>query len=180
MSDEERWMQTFTGKVFPLKNFDPGAIDIEDIAHALGMLCRFNGQCKTFYSVAEHSVHVSHEIAPDLALLGLMHDAAEAYLGDVPTPLKKELEGYCVKEDKLMILISDKFGFEWPAKKSDEYIELKWADNQLLADEKHVVMGREPKPWPGIFKMKNSDRIQCWSPGKAKEQFLKRFKELKC
>jgi 5'-nucleotidase len=56
-----------------LESFDPEAIHIEDIAHALGMLCRFNGQCKTFYSV-----HVSHEIAPDLALLGLMHDAAEA------------------------------------------------------------------------------------------------------
>ncbi|MCP4936387.1 MAG: phosphohydrolase [bacterium] len=171
-------MQTFTGRVFPLETFDPEAIHIEDIAHALGMLCRFNGQCKTFYSVAEHSVHVSHEIASNLALLGLMHDAAEAYLGDVPTPLKKELEGYCVKEDKLMKLISDKFGFEWPKEDALEEVELKRADNQLLADEKHVVMGREPKPWPGILEVKNHDRIQCWSPGEAKEQFLTRFREL--
>ncbi len=178
MSNEERWMQTFTGKVFPLENFDPAAIDIEDIAHALGMLCRFNGQCKTFYSVAEHSVHVSHEIKPDLALLGLMHDAAEAYLGDVPTPLKKSMPEFEHIEDKLMKLIGDKFGFEWPEKGTVEEVELKRADKQLLADEKQVVMGPEPKPWPGIFEVKNPDRIQCWSPGEAKGQFLKRFKEL--
>jgi 5'-nucleotidase len=146
MSDEERWMQTFTGKVFPLENFDPAAIDIEDIAHALGMLCRFNGQCKTFYSVAEHSFHVSHEVAPDLALFGLMHDAAEAYLGDVPTPLKKNLKAYRKKEDELMKLISEEFGFEWPEENTLVKKELKRADKQLLADEKQVVMGPEPKP----------------------------------
>ena len=96
----------------------------------------------------------------------------------MPTPLKKELKAYCVKEDKLMILISDKFGFEWPEKGTVKEVELKRADNQLLADEKQVVMGCEPKAWPNVLPAKNSDRIQCWSPGEAKEQFLKRFKEL--
>jgi 5'-nucleotidase len=178
VSDEERWMQTFTGRVFPLETFDPDAIGIEDIAHALGMLCRFQGQCQKFYSVAEHSVHVSHEIEPNLALLGLMHDAAEAYLGDVPTPLKKSMPGFQQTEDELMKLISEKFGFVFPEKDTVEEVELKRADMQLLADEKEVVMGREPKPWSKIFEVKNSDRIQCWSPGEAKDKFLERFREL--
>jgi len=85
------WIQTISGRKFPLAEPDPNQIDIEDIAHALSMLCRFNGHCTQFYSVAEHSMHVSHEISNDLALAGLLHDAAEAYLGDVPSPLKKEL-----------------------------------------------------------------------------------------
>ena len=179
MSDEERWMQTFSGKVFPLETFDPRAIDIGDIAHALGMLCRFNGQCQKFYSVAEHSVHVSHEIAPDLALLGLMHDAAEAYLGDVPTPLKKSLPAFCEAEDKLMLVIADEFDFHWPAKKSVEMVELKRADMQLLADEKFVVMGPEPKPWRGLPAAKNPDRIECWGPEEAKRKFLEQFHGLR-
>ena len=178
MGDKERWMQTFTGKVFPLEAFDPEVINIEDIAHALGMLCRFNGQCQKFYSVAEHCVHVSYEIAPDLALLGLMHDAAEAYLGDVPTPLKKALPAFHEAEDKLMLVIADEFDFHWPEKKSVEIVELKRADMQLLADEKVVVMGPEPKPWCGLPAAKNPDRIQCWGPKEAKRQFIKRFHEV--
>jgi 5'-nucleotidase len=170
MSDEERWMQTFTGKGFPLETFNPDVIHIEDIAHALGMLCRFNGQCKTFHSVAEHSVHVSYEIAPDLALLGLMHDTAEVYLGDVSTPLKKELSAYREKEDKLMKLIGGRFGFVFLEKGTVEEVELKRADRQLLADEKEVVMGPEckSKPWPGILEVKNPDRIECWASQEEK------------
>ena len=64
------WIQTFTGKWLDLNSPDPSQINIEDIAHDLSMLCRFNGQCTKFYSVAEHSVRMSHEIAPELGPLG--------------------------------------------------------------------------------------------------------------
>lgn len=84
------WIQTFTGKKFPLDKPDPALIDIEGIAHALSLLCRFNGHCTRFCSVAEHSVHVAREIDLDLAMEGLLHDAAEAYLGDVHSPLKAQ------------------------------------------------------------------------------------------
>ena len=181
MSGSEPWIQTFSGRVFPLKTFDPGAILIEDIAHALGMLCRFNGQCQRFYSVAEHSVHVSHEVKPDLALLGLMHDTAEAYLGDVPTPLKQDLPAYHEAEEQLISLIANKFRFTWPAEGSSEEEELKRADLQLLVDEKTKIMVMEPKPWfDQQIAAKDPDRIQCWAPDEAKNMFLKRFQELMC
>ena len=73
------------------------------------MLCRFNGQCTKFYSVAEHSVHVSDEIAPELALVGLLQDAAEAYLGDVPSPLKGQLSQFKTFEKKMEKAVGEKF-----------------------------------------------------------------------
>lgn len=107
-------INTFSGIEFDLLNPNPNDIDIEDIAHELSMLCRFNGHCKEFYSVAEHSVYVSYEIDEEFALIGLLHDAAEAYLGDVPTPLKKLLP------------------------------EFKRADNQLFADEFIALIEGKP------------------------------------
>src|SRR5579872_2947230 len=92
MSNNQPWIQTASGLEFPL--FEPrlDAINIEDIAHGLSMICRFTGQCARFYSVAEHSVHVSHLVPREDAAWGLLHDAAEAYLGDVASPLKKHLK----------------------------------------------------------------------------------------
>lgn len=175
MSDEA-WIQTISGKKFPLEEPDPSRIDIEDIAHALSLLCRFNGHCTKFYSVAEHSVHVSREIAPELALVGLLHDAAEAYLGDVPSPLKKELSQFSAFEHKMEVAIAERFGID-PALFTDP--ELKRADAQLLIDEKAVLMVEETEPWPPYApEVKDPDRIEAWAPEGAKEQFLARFNEL--
>lgn len=98
-------MQTISGKKLPVDTPDPAQIDIEDIANALSMLVRFNDHGTRFFSVAEHSVHVSHEIHPDLALIGLLHDAAEAYLGDVPSPLKKTLSQFSESEHRMELAI---------------------------------------------------------------------------
>jgi hypothetical protein len=173
------WIQTASGLKFPLLDVDPSAILIHDIAHALSILCRFNAQCLRPYSVAEHSVHVSYEIAPNLALVGLMHDAAEAYLGDVPGPLKSCLPHFYSIESRLLAAIGIKFGFVYPEKGTVEARELKRADIQLLVDEKAVLMAPEPEPWPPAAPpVKNSGRIQCWPPDVAKEEFLTRWREL--
>ena len=173
------WIQTASGLKFPLLDIDQNAIKIEDIAHALSMLCRFNAQCLRFYSVAEHSVHVSYEIAPELALVGLMHDAAEAYMGDVPSPLKRELRDFKGIEDRLIAAIGERFGFAMPEEGSVDHGELKRADTQLLVDEKAAIMATEPEPWPpNAPYIKSPSRIECWSPEEAKKQFLARFAEL--
>jgi hypothetical protein len=173
------WIQTVSGRKFPLLEIDPEAINIEDIAHALSMLCRFNAQCLKFYSVAEHSVHVSYEIAPHLALLGLMHDAAEAYLGDVPSPLKGQLRDFKIIEQQLILAIGERFGFAVPGDGEDDTRELKRADLQLLIDEKAVIMAPEPEQWPpNAPPVKNPSRVQCWSPETAKAEFTARFEEL--
>jgi hypothetical protein len=173
------WIQTVSGRKFPLLEIATDAIVIEDIAHALSMLCRFNGQCQRFYSVAEHSVHVSYEIAPHLTMVGLMHDAAEAYLGDVPSPLKRELSDFKGIEDRLLGAIAAKLGFAMPEEETDEGRELKRADKQLLIDEKAAIMAPEPEAWPpGAPPVKDRDRIRCWLPEIAKAKFLERFREL--
>jgi len=82
------WIQTYTGKCFHPREPGPDDFDIRDVAHALSLLCRFNGHCRTFYSVAEHSVRVSRICPPAAALWGLLHDLGEAYVGDLPRPLK--------------------------------------------------------------------------------------------
>ena len=84
-------MRTFTGRLYQPLNIDPLALDIRDVAHALSLLCRFGGHARTFYSVAQNSVQVSRiaeGLDPAAALWGLLHDASEAYLGDVPSPRK--------------------------------------------------------------------------------------------
>lgn len=175
----ERWIQTSRGLKFPLIDINPDTILIEDIAHALSMLCRFNAQCLKPYSVAEHSIHVSYEIEPRLAMIGLMHDAAEAYLGDVPGPLKKCLSDFRKIEDRLIRAIATKFGFTFPDERSSDAHELKRADLQLLVDEKAVTMANTGLIWPGnLPDVKNTDRIQCWGWEEAKRKFLARFEQL--
>jgi len=176
MTNKTSWIQTFTGKRLDLDPPNPDQIGIEDIAHGLSMLCQFNGQCTRFYSVAEHSVHVSYEIAPELALAGLLHDAAEAYLGDVPSPLKRQLDQFKTFEDQMEIAIGKKFDIDLALFKGKE---LKRADVQFLIDEKAVLMVDAPEPWPpGAPEVKDTGRIRGWGPEVAKARFLERFGEL--
>ena len=94
MSKIADWIQTYTGRCVDPLNVDPEEVELADVAHALALKCRFGGHCREFYSVAEHCVRVSvllqltyrHDIR--LLLLGLLHDASEAYLPDVVAPLK--------------------------------------------------------------------------------------------
>jgi uncharacterized protein len=87
-------MQTYTGLAFWPLDPRPDEIRLVDIAHALSKLCRYGGQCLSFYSVAEHSLLVASKAPDHLKLVALMHDASEAYLLDIPRPIKRHLAGY--------------------------------------------------------------------------------------
>jgi hypothetical protein len=150
-------------------------IDIRDIAHALAYQCRFNGHVEKFYSVAQHSVYVSQLLSKKYALHGLLHDATEAYLGDVIRPLKPLIKNYDKIEGAFYKLIAKKFNFNNSAAAHEV---VKWADDLMLVTEIRDLRPRTVlrRKWadskPADFK------IRPWGPNYAKRQFLRRFREL--
>ena len=166
------WMQTYTGRMFWPLDPRPEEIDIEDIAHALSLQCRFAGHCNRFYSVAEHSVLMSKKVAPEHALWALMHDAAEAYCTDIVRPLKRSLIGYLEIEARIMTAICQKFNLS-PVMPT----EVKQADNQILNDERDQNMKPPPADW-GLAQIGAKDplgvQLEFWSPVHAEAHFLGR------
>lgn len=159
--DRGAWIQTFTGRTFYPLDPRPEEIDIEDIAHALSMQCRFTGHVKKFYSVAEHSVRVSwmidklHPPTPEhaaatgfphnsAAFWGLMHDASEAYLIDVARPVKylPAMDAYRKAEKQAMLAICMRFGLD-----PQEPPIVKESDSILLAVEARDLMGPLRPGW---------------------------------
>jgi hypothetical protein len=138
-------------------------ICIEDIAHSLSLQCRFGGHLPKFYSVAEHSVNCSNHVTNGSKLMALLHDASEAYLMDIPSPIKAHLPEYKNIESNLMKVIADKFGFEWPMNGSVHMV-----DKRMLQAEWDCVMLGE----------KEYSFIKCWSPEEAKAKFLECFEQL--
>lgn len=124
-------IRTFTGKYMNVFKPTPEMICIEDIAHALSNQCRFGGHLPIFYSVAQHSLNCSYLVENKLKLEALMHDASEAYLLDIPSPIKKGLTNYKEIEDRLMEAIAVRFGFQYPlteqVKETDAtMLQLEW------------------------------------------------------
>lgn len=140
------WIQTFTGRVFYPLDPRPGDICFADISHPLSQLCRFGGHSRHFYSVAEHSSILCEYFLRrgdrDLARWALMHDATEAYLVDVPRPLKASLPAYRVHEARLMSAICARFGL--PEEEPDAVRE---ADRRILTDEARALMAPPPMRW---------------------------------
>lgn len=159
---------TYSGISFWPLDPRPCDVAIIDIAHALSMQCRFNGHIKKFYSVAEHCVRVSAICPPEMALYGLLHDASEAYLSDVPTPLKSELNEYKVYEKNVQSIIYNKYGLNGYEPK-----EVKEKDTVMLVTEMrdllvHADISKMPvKPL--------DDKIEPWNQEFAKQKFLDCF-----
>ena len=149
MKKSTDWIQTFSGrKFYPL---EPNIEDIHivDIAKALSHICRFNGHCNRFYSVAEHSLsclglarHMGYSYADRYA--ALLHDAAEAYLSDVVRPVKRFLQGYTYYEYHLEELIAKKYGFVYPFN-----AKIHKLDNIMLATERRDLF-TDPLPWGSL------------------------------
>lgn len=165
------WMQTFSGRQFwPL---DPRSeeIFIEDIAHALSLQCRYGGHCLQFYSVAEHSVHLARFVEPQYRLWALLHDASEAYVVDVPRPLKRFLQGYRNAEREVMLEICKRFGMPFPMPSAVHN-----ADNRIIQDER-VNLSVSIAEWTDL-PAPLGIRIECWSPERAEAEFLAMFADL--
>lgn len=164
-------MQTFTGKAIDLVNFTEDDVRLPDIAHALSMINRFTGHTRFPYSVAQHSVMVSRIVEERHALWGLLHDASEAYLGDVSTPLKMMLPSYRELEDHVQRTIATKFGLRWPMPH-----EIKEADLRALMSEKRdLIPGGHD--W-GIAVDPVAGTVTAMEWQEAKQGFINRFQEL--
>lgn len=168
------WMQTFTGRQFWPCDPRMADVDIEDIAHALSMQPRYGGHSKRFYSVAEHSVLVSSHcdgLANQRA--ALLHDASEAYLVDIPRPIKPYLINYKELEDDISKVIAEKFGVAYPWS-----AEVHRVDNAILADEQKLLMADPPAPWTLPEPPLGLKSIRGMAPAEAKAFFMGRFYEL--
>lgn len=169
------WMQTVTGTAFYPLDPRPEEVETEHIAHGLSMLCRYSGQVDHFYSVGQHSVLVSLSVPPQHALAGLLHDASEAYLGDVISPLKRHLPDYRLVEERVCAAIGERFGVDLV----DLPGSVKDADRRILLDERAALMKTPPLPWPGAEGMEPLGiHVQPWLPATAKARFLDRLAEL--
>jgi hypothetical protein len=176
MSDVARgdWMQTYTSRAFYPLDPRPEDIDPADIAHALSMLCRYGGHVSRYYSVAEHCVLMSHAVSADNALWALLHDATEAYVGDMIRPLKRSMPAYCEVESRLMVVICERFGLDptCPA-------EVKVADGRILHDERAALMGPAPLRWASIEHLSPLGvAIHGWAPAEAERRYLARLTDL--
>ena len=171
MNGRGNWMQTATGRQFWPMDPRPHEVFIEDIAHALAMICRFGGHCSRFYSVAEHSVLIARAAAPEHKLWALLHDASEGYIGDKIRPLKPYLGGYREAEQKIMRAICVRFNLQLDLPPS-----IKALDLALLMDERDQAMVEPPQPWD-VDVAPLGVTLEFWSPARAKREFLSAFKK---
>ena len=146
---------------------------IEDIAHGLSNICRYSGQCNGFYSVAEHSLLVSETVI-GFELEALMHDAAEAFLGDITRPLKQMLPDYKRIEGEVERAIFSRFGIQTPIPR-----EVKQADLRVLAAEQRQIMPRGTDDWlRGQDVVPAPIVVRNLPPVEAKRAWLERFEVL--
>jgi len=171
------WIMTASGTRLHILSPVKEKIDIGDVALALGRICRFSGQTRGFYSVAEHCVEASLLVPPAHALWALLHDASEAYICDIPRPIKRFLPGYYDAERRLQRVIYSAFGLTGP-----EPPCVKMIDNRLVVTEYAALMPPLPRGERldiGMSEILPDHTFECMGPEEATAAFLERFAELR-
>ena len=174
------YLQTVSGRWVNPFDPDPDQLDAGDIARALANQCRFGGHSRVFYSVAQHSVIVSELVEQrggdaDDVFAALMHDASEAYLGDMPHPIKHRSSlgaAFKAAEDHLERALHDRFRIK------EDVPEIKRADRALLATERRAFSA-EDWHWPELEGIEPLDlELTAWPPDEAAARFAQRYAEL--
>lgn len=170
---EGGYVETYSGgRFYP---FDPRPADvrIEDLAHGLAHTCRYSGQCQVYYSVAEHSLHVARELrreghGPRVQCYGLFHDAAEAYLPDLPRPIKAEFDAFVDLERSILEAVWPALDLRAPT--TDEWDAVMAADDRLLHYEAGELLA--DGGWADPVDLAHDLRAD--SPAAARERFVDR------
>ncbi len=175
---KQTWVLTRSGRAFDLVDLDPNEVDIEDIAYSLGNLCRYTGHPEPFFSVAEHSVVMSRLVSRPARIHALVHDAPEAYVNDLATPVKLLFPDYKALENRVEVVIYEHFEIEPPNREILK--EIKDADVRMHMTERVQLLPAPPKPWArnhpeGPF----SYRLPCWGLKDAGPIYLGAFKQLR-
>lgn len=173
MQREDAWIRTYTGGKLYYFYPEKSKIYIEDIAHALSLICRFNGATKEFYSVAQHSVFVADKVkenggTKEEIYSALMHDAAEAFISDVPSPFKKFFPGFKKAEARMEKFLANKFKFKFPygqIVKEYDLIALATEMRDLMQVSDHKLLTVKPV----------NEKIKPISPKQAQKLFIKRY-----
>lgn len=174
-------IETASGAFVDIVDPQVETIKLEDIAHALSLTCRFVGQCSQFYSVAEHSWNVARLLDGTplrVQLAGLLHDASEAYLADIPSPVKSLLPDYKALEDKVLGVVFKKYGLEYPP-----HPAVKQCDLTMLSTEAHYLLPSKGNSWAMWTNIRRPPVLSGYrpigmSPETAKQVFLDKFFEL--
>ncbi|WP_065259009.1 phosphohydrolase [Pseudomonas bananamidigenes] len=168
------WILTHSGRRFNLVNPTAAMISPLDISHALSNLCRFNGHTRTHYSVAQHSLTVSSLVPDQYKLVALLHDATEAYIGDMTRPLKALMPGFRMAEETIWRAICDRFNLDPVLPEC-----VIRADLVALATERRDLMPIDPAEWEclrGVPAM--PETITPLSAPEAYMQYFSRLMEL--
>lgn len=171
----EPYVETRSGKCFYFLDPQDDQIDIADIAYALANQCRYNGHCSRFYSVAEHSVLVASLVDDEYKLSALLHDAAEAFLSDIPSPVKQFMPEYKKLERGVMDAIAKKFNIT-----EHEGAEVKLADRQQLCTEAYNLLPSRGTTWEITkdLSFKDGRKPMCLAPRDAFGLFMSVFDNL--
>lgn len=188
------WIQTHSGVAFNPDRAEPHDVRVEDIAHALSHICRFNGHTKHFYSVAQHCVMATEmfwelNLGPvplesftesnlDVLMAVLLHDAHEAYTGDCPRPLTRyRTDEAKIVDEHLQRIIFEAVGARLPTPL--EKAAIKRIDDIMLATEKRDLLAKQIE-WPGfVLPEPDKEKIYGWDSELAKNRFLSFFEKLR-
>ena len=173
------YIATHSGIFYPFE-VTPESVNIEDIAHALSLLCRYNGHCREFYSVAQHSVLVSELVPEQLKLKALLHDASEAYISDIPKPIKNEILQAQILEDKISNAIFSAFnltpGLEPEIKRADLVMLL--TESEQIHNNGWIILDEVRKKYNSNEVPLKDLIINPLSPKESKELFMSTYESL--
>lgn len=170
-------IRLLSGALFDYNNPSECEVSIHDIAAALSKVCRFAGHIHQFYSVAQHALNTSRIVAPEHAFDALMHDTAEAFTNDLPTPLKFAVPIFKELEVRIESAMGERFGFNYPLSEA-----VKLADLQMLRIEK-VLLKRDFSAWSVLEGIETAHvehlvDLSPMTPVVAERLFLERYREL--